>query len=207
MDETIIELVKEVQEEEDKITEEEAQEEIISESIQKGILIMDDDEIVFEERLLMDGKIAIRIPNSFDVLPQELMMLKYPNERRPQLILTDDSFIINVTFNHTNSTVVNEEIENFKTVMLKTLQSLQPDSQYFENGVKVINGRNVGFFDVLSRSSDGEIYNWMFCVELEGRALLCSLNCTADLIDIWKPIFKGVMDSFRVCQPLSSKEE
>ena len=87
----------------EKITElrNKAQEEIPK----KIFFTINKEEVEFEERNLLEDKIKILLPKEFQEMPKEIAALKYPSERRPTLILTNESTSINISFNHTESII------------------------------------------------------------------------------------------------------
>jgi hypothetical protein len=198
MDEKIIEVMNEAKEEKEEREVEEAREALIGESVRNGLLELDDEVVEFADRFILDDKVVMKIPKDFEPLSSDLVAFKYPSEHRPQIILSDETSTINLTFNHTVNPLSEDDLTAFKDFMIETLQKLQPSSQISGDGVRVINGRPIGFFELLSRAADGFLYNWVFFTELEGRALLCNFNCLEEQMDFWKPIFKGMMETYKL---------
>jgi hypothetical protein len=192
--------MNETKEDEEERRAEEAREAFVREAVRNGRLELDDEMVEFEDRFILNDKVVIRIPKGFEALSSDLVAFKYPSERRPQIILSDETSTINLTFNHTANPLSEDDLTAFKDFMIETLQKLQPSSKISGDGVNTINGKPIGFFNLISHASDGLLYNLLFFVELEGRALFCNFNCLEEQIDFWKPVFKSMMETFKVNQ-------
>lgn len=195
MDEKFIESMNEVEKE----AEEKKRIEKLKRDFKNGFVVIDDETIEFEERSLLQDKIKICLPKNFEIMSHEVAALKYPSERRPSLIFTDESTSINIAFNHTQNAINEAEVAKFKDNMIEILKKMQPSIRWFENGVKNINNKRVGFYEMLAPGFDGNSYNFVFFTELEGKVLLCSLNCLEEEMEDWKPVAREIMETLKIC--------
>ncbi|WP_042160178.1 hypothetical protein [Paenibacillus gorillae] len=152
----------------------------------------------FMSQSLLDDRIIVYMPKSFKLMTPKAAAIKYPSERRPQFIFTNDAGSINLTFNYTINPLYEEDIEVFKEEMVSMLQRMQPILQWYEDGVKEYEGHSIGYCEFLTPAMNVNVYNLMFFVSLEDRALLCSFNCTEDEKEDWKEIAKGMMDTLQL---------
>jgi hypothetical protein len=166
--------------------------------VQADFIEINDEIIPFEEKSVLEDRVKIRLPETFTVMSPEIAALKYPSERRPNLIYTNESTSINIAFNHTQSPLHDTDMDAFKKSMVQILTKTQPLARWIEEGVRNVNGKNIGFCDFLAPTFDVNIYNLLFFTELEGRALLCTFNCTEEEMEDWKPIAMGIMDSVKI---------
>lgn len=196
MDEKIIELINE----KEKELELRSEKERIEREIQTGLVTLEGEGIEFEEKSLLDNRIKMCLPKNFEVMSPEISSLKYPYERKPKPIFTNETTTKNISFNYTDSDVVEKEIGEFKDSMRLVLERLYPTATWLEDGVEEINGKSLGFFEFISQALDANLYNLMFFAELDGKALLCAVNCIEDEMENWKLVAKGMMSSFKICQ-------
>jgi hypothetical protein len=131
-------------------------------------------------------------------MSEEMMKLKYPSERRPTFVLTNKSGSINVAFNHTKNKASQDNIEHHKKVFEKTFKNLYPSAKWIDAGVKKVNGRKVGFQELITPAIDTKIYNLMFYTDLEGRLLLCTFNCTVKDKKAWQKSAHEIMNSLTI---------
>ncbi len=168
----------------------------------QAVMIVQDEILPMKEYSLLEDRLKITFPKTFSVMSQEMASLKYPSERRPNLIYTNHTASINIAFNHTSSRLQEKDMEVFKNVLIETLKKTQPGgTQWLEEGIHEVKGKRLCFFDFIVPALDSRIYNLIFALELEGRALLCTFNCTEDEMEAWKPVAFRIMNSVTISAP------
>lgn len=154
--------------------------------------------VELETKLLLNDKVEISLPKDFDIMPEKLMESKYPSDRRPTLVYSNESGGINVALNLTTNQANQEMIPAYQKNFVQTFENLYPSAEWKDNGVKTINGKTVGYLELITPAIDTEIYNLMFFTDLDGKLLLCTFNCTKKSIDEWAPTAKEIMNSLRI---------
>lgn len=155
-----------------------------------------------EERSLLDNKIKMLVPKSFHVMTDEEYKVKYPNpKRKASLILTDKNLEVNLVIDHlTQYDLTNEQVEEFKNMQLAAVQKSHPEGKLIDNGMKTINGKNVGVFKILTQASDQKIFNYFIFTNLDHKVLLMTFNCGENLKTTWE----GVIDKMVLSIKLSN---
>ena len=154
--------------------------------------------IDLETKSLLNDKVELKIPKDFDIMSEELMKLKYSSDRRPTLVYSNESGGINVALNLTQNQANQQLIPTYKDNFVQTFKNLYPSAEWKGNGIKTINGKEVGYLELVTPAMDTEIYNLMFLTDLNGKLLLCTFNCTKKSIAEWTPIAKEIMNSLKV---------
>jgi hypothetical protein len=154
--------------------------------------------IELETKTLLNGKINLKIPKSFEIMTEEMLKLKYPSERRPTLVYTNESGEINVALNLTESKAAQNLIPIYKDKFVETFKNSYPSADWKDKDVKLINGKKVGYLELITPAIDTEIYNLMFFTDVDGKLLICSFNCTKKNISEWTAIAKEIMNSLKV---------
>ncbi len=154
--------------------------------------------VELETKSLLNDKIELKVPKGFAVMSAEMMKVKYPSERRPTLAYTNKSGGINVALNLTKSKANQELMSSYKDNFVATFKSLYPSADWKGNGVKEINGRKVGYLELITPALDTKIYNLLFFTDLDGQLLLCTFNCTEKSIQDWEPTAKEIMQSLKI---------
>jgi len=154
--------------------------------------------IDLEVKSLMDGKIELKIPKDFKIMSKEMLELKYPRGNPPTLVYTNESGGINVAMNHTKSKATQDNLGEFKEYLVKTFKSGFPSAEWKDTGFEVINGKKVGYIEVITPAIDTKIYNLLFFTDVDGRLMLCTFNCTEKSIGEWAPVAKEIMGSLKV---------
>ena len=188
LDERILDLINEAKEKKQPLDEGSKEtEDILHEegSIYTGMVI-DGEWIEFEDFIMVDNKVAMMIPSDFEEMDEEYAKMKYPSEQRPKTILTDDTKTINVLFNWINEEISNDETESFRDSMIDMFNRINPGIEVQSTGMKVVEGKNVAYMELVHPVLDGNLYNLMFFLELEGRILMGIFNCLKESMEEWK---------------------
>ena len=170
----------------------------IADTKTKKVVTVGQKNIELELTNLLNNKVSILIPKSFNIMSEEMSKLKYPSENRPSLIYTNEDGSINVAFNHTTSKTTNSNISQYKDYLKGTFKNLYPSATWYGDGTLKLNGKNVGFLELLTPAIDTKVYNLIFFTELENRLLLVTFNCTEEEMKDWKPIAKEIMNSITI---------
>lgn len=152
-------------------------------------------EIKLEKKTLLNGKVEILLPKEFNVMPENMLKLKYPSTQRPTLVYSDEDGKINVAFNHTISKATQQQIDSYKDYFISTFKKSYPSAEWIGSGVKKINERNVGYLEVITPAIDTQIYNLLFFTDLDERLLLTTFNCTIDEKEKWFDTAHKIMSS------------
>jgi hypothetical protein len=131
-------------------------------------------------------------------MSEEMAKLKYPSERRPTLIYTNDEASVNVAFNQTITRITDNKINDFKQAVSKSFENLYPSAKWIKNNVIKINNKNVGVLELITPALDGKVYNLTFFMEIDGKVLLSSFNCTEKQMEEWQPIAHEIMQSIKI---------
>jgi hypothetical protein len=153
--------------------------------------------IELEERSVIDKKVALKIPKEFEVMQEEMLKVKYSAERRPTLVYTNASGGINVALNLTANKASQELMPAYQENFRQTFTKLYPSAKGMKSGLEEVNGRKVGFIELVTPATDTEIYNLIFFTDVDGQLLLCTFNCTIKDQVIWQPIAKEIMASLK----------
>ena len=162
------------------------------------LLSMTIGKIELELKSLLSDKVELKIPKKFNIMPEELMKLKYPSERRPTLVYSNESGGINVALNLTQSKASQDLIEPYVENFVNTFKKMYPSAEWKGSGVKEINGQKVGYLKLITPAIDTKIYNVMFFTDMEGKLLLSTFNCTENSITEWEQTADEIMNSLKI---------
>ena len=154
--------------------------------------------ILLQPKTVINEKLTLLIPQGFSIMDEEMLSLKYPSERRPTLVYTNESGSINLAINHTKDRMPQTDIGAFHKQMDGMFRNLYPSATWFESGVIDINGREWLTLNLRTPAIDTEIRNIMVGTSVEGRLLLVSFNVTKEQEDQWLEPAKAIVQSLRV---------
>lgn len=154
--------------------------------------------IVLEVKSLLNDRIELKIPSDFEIMSEEMMKIKYPSENRPNLVYTNESGGINVALSLTENDASEEQIPAFLDAFVNAFQNIYPSADWKDNGVKTINGKEVGYIEFVTPALDTEIYNLIFFTDLDGKLLMATFNCTKKSIEEWESSAHEIMNSLKI---------
>ncbi|MNP02398.1 hypothetical protein D3C76_942510 [compost metagenome] len=169
--------------------------------ITQPLVLVEGERMPFGRKELLDGKLSMILPKSFQVMNPQEVAIKYPSEHRPSLIYTNETGSINLTFNGLDHPLTDEGLADLTEEMSHMLRFNLPIREWKGSGVREnARGERMGYAMYISSGLNANLYNEMGFAILEGKTLLCSFNCTEHEMKTWAPLFQSMMDSLQVNQ-------
>jgi hypothetical protein len=150
------------------------------------------------KRNILKGKVEVLLPKDFEVMPDEMVRIKYNSDTRPTLVYSDKTGEVNVAFDHSAYKATQQQMGAFKDNFVSSFKQMHPSAEWKASGVQEINGRKIGFLELITPATDTRIYNLIFFTDLEGRLLLCTFNCVAGKHKEWMDQAHQIMKSLSV---------
>ena len=137
-----------------------------------------------------DGTFSIKLPVDFKLMNTERVMLKYPNEKKPNIVYTNEDASINVAINLTDLDV--SSVKEYTNLVRSTFDPIYKDV--------VINifdyeGHQIGEVKLISPAEGEYIYNHMIFFTMDGKLRIINFNCTSELQNNWVKVGDFIMDS------------
>jgi hypothetical protein len=147
---------------------------------------------------ILDGKLEILIPEGFRLMSEEMLALKYPSERRPTVVYTNEPGTINIAVNHTQDRIPADGLKQLHQTLDSTIRAVQPDSTWNFSGFQHYHGREWTQLEFTSSAIDTRIHNMMIATSVDGRMMIISFNVTDDLSAEWLPVGREIIKSTMV---------
>ena len=144
-------------------------------------------DVKFVRARIADGKITAVMPESFEVMSDELRRIKYP-ANAPRYIYTTPDATVNLNVNFGGS-LNSKDVAAFGKQMLAMLKYSLSSAKFGEAKIIASSG-NIFFVDFISDAIDQPIYNAMFFFSLDGKQGIGSWNCLGKDRWYWAPIFE-----------------
>lgn len=154
--------------------------------------------IELETKTILDGKAEILIPKGFTLMTDEVKKIKYPGQNPPAVVYTNDDANVNVAFNHTTSRASQELLPEYLKVFLARFKEVHPNAEWKGNGITEVNGRKLGYLELITEAADTKVYNLLFFTDVDGKLLICTFNSVTKLLDVWKDPAQQIFKSFKV---------
>jgi len=179
--------------------EKELVQEEINEKVKSGEVVFWDTALLMKEKLFGEHHMMM-IPEGFRKLQLEFIKRKYPNENRPQLVYTDATTRINIAFSKTDHEASLSGFKTFFYNVLNTVRKAQPNVQMLTDVIKKVNQINLGYFDFVTPSFDGDVYNLMVIFLHKERVNFLTINCPSELSHVWQPLSYGMVETLQLNQ-------
>lgn len=154
-----------------------------------------------EKQSFLYDKIELLVPKGFIVMSPQMEEQKYPNRsQQPNVVLTDETGEINILIARLDQHIGPDQVTAFKDFQMNTLKQLHPDAKWIDDGVKTVNGKNVGYFKFIANTADQPVFNYYFFTDMDGRVLLITFNCTGKLLPQWQNAAEAIAASLKVRQ-------
>jgi hypothetical protein len=145
---------------------------------------------------LIDNKLEVAIPATFNKMTEDVLQKKYPSAKPPQLAYTNAKTTINIAFSETPNAVKDEQIPEAKESLKNAVKANA--EEWCDDGVAKVNGKNVAYMEFVNNAADGKIYNRMMLMEADSKLVIISFNCLEKDKPDWQPIAKEIMNSIKV---------
>jgi hypothetical protein len=147
---------------------------------------------------LLDNKVEIRVPNELSKMTDDMWTLKYHTMPRPELVLTDENGEINLLVDLTQQPATDNQLAEYKNFRISNLKKTRTDIKVLSDGVKIVNGKKIGYLKFLSQASDQKIINYYFFTVVNGKILFFTFNCIEKLQNIWEKTADQMLDSLKI---------
>lgn len=151
-----------------------------------------------ERKAVLDGKISLLIPESLELMSKEAMAGRFPPGRVPTLAFCDEGenvfLSVNLTVSPADNSVIPSYLGNFKPMF----KGIYPTADWLEDGVKNINGKQVGFMEFTAPDAVGDVYTYFFFTDCDNKLLICTFNCPIEESEEWSTIAEEIINSLIV---------
>lgn len=197
VDEEILKQKAKIEEFERARFSEETVEAEISQSIFQGTIQIHKIPVTFAEQTLLDGKVAIWMPEDFEAISREAIEAIYLLGNKPELVLGNTYLNFSVGFHYTQHEVPDEYMGDFLKIARMALERCGPKVRILSEKVRRVGKHTVSHMHLLSHTITDTVYNVMFFSSLEGRILIGFINFSNRYRKRYLPIVEEMLQSFR----------
>jgi hypothetical protein len=147
---------------------------------------------------LLSGKVKILSPRALTNMSDEMWFLKYRNTPRPIMALSDEDGEVNLIANMTQQPATGNQLASYKDYQIEQLKKSRPDLVLLDDGVKTMNGKQVGYFKFETQAIDQKVFNYYFFTIVDGKILLFTFNCIQRLQKKWEGTADQIVASLKV---------
>lgn len=147
-------------------------------------------------KTFLGGQVQISVPNSFNELDKRAISDRFPNPNsRPTVFLTDKEEFCSLKIIELPQNVADNEIGQYKGFHMTQMKK-EPNLKWVGDGLKKINGKNVGIIKVIY--TDKNTFAYFFFTSLNGKLLLLTYNCVDKLWPSLEESVERIVNSLKV---------
>ncbi|OEF99577.1 hypothetical protein BHF71_08500 [Vulcanibacillus modesticaldus] len=154
--------------------------------------------IELERNTLLNGKLSILIPKSFNIMTDEEIKQANPNIENVPIIYANKEGTVNIIFTYTTDQVTEEDITTLKDEIANNIDQIHPLAKLIEESLTDINGKVIGIVEIITPGKYTEVYSLILFTDLEERLLTINISLPKDQIGQWKPIIDQIINSLEV---------
>jgi hypothetical protein len=151
-------------------------------------------------REILDSKVSLLVPTSFEVMSDERLRTKYPSAHRPAFVLTDATGAVNVAAGHSDFAISPEQLVAAHRGIEQSVRSQVPTAVWHRSEVLSKNGQPYLLLAHRSPGLDYDVENIMYVASVDGRLLTISFNCPAKDEQQWLQRGHAIIDSIEVAE-------
>ncbi len=149
---------------------------------------MGTDRVYFKTEIVRN-EFTMMVPAGFGPMQETIAQLKYPAQGRPQIILTNNTAIVDYKFSYINEAVHVAALEELIRLTKTNLKRVYTGVEYHKEEIVEMNGTRLGWFDYMSPAIGGMLYNITFFTWIKERVLQGTFTCEFEDIDTWRESF------------------
>lgn len=155
---------------------------------------------------VLDGKVSLLLPPSFELMSEEVRQLKYPGNANPPTVYTDAKGTVNVAINHSTIKIQEAQMPSAKTALEASLKAQSPDATWLKSEAITTKARTVIRYDFRSQGADSPIRNIMYGASVDDRLLLITFTCTAADEAEWAETGLRIIESIEIKTAAQAKK-
>lgn len=159
----------------------------------------------FSESLLFGETIRILLPDGFLQMPVEKIRGKYPSEFRPQVIISNESGMVNFTFSRFEQPASWEQLPDLLINLQTAILNMNPSVLVFHRTQIEVKDKSVPWMDFKSYAMDGALYNYLFLYLSDKKPVLGMFNCPFSEREGWQYLFTKCLETIDEVMDLNER--
>ena len=176
-------------------------------SIFDGEILVNMIPVTFAERIFLDGKAAIWMPQDFEEMTAEEIAVSYPLGNKPDKVYSNSYLDLAAGYNYTQHEVPDEYMGDFLKIAKLALERMGPKVRILSENVKKTEKHTISSMEMISHTLTESIYNLMYFTSLDGRVLLGFINFNCKNRKRYQTIAQEMITSFRFTDEEKAEDE
>lgn len=163
-------------------------------------VVIGEKEYTFVYQEIPQIMLKMMLPKGTIPLSSYSTKVKYPDENRPDIILTtSDDETINFLFNQFKDIITKEELPDISQGIQMVLKRMYPASVFYQDGIAHSELSDIFWFDYSTVALDDNIYNIMYVLCLNNTLMLGGFCCLQRYRKPWKKLVLQILETIAHC--------
>jgi len=142
-----------------------------------------------------EGAISFDAPDGFELMSDELIMIKYPKGNPPSHALINDTTETSIVFDLRGGELPQDDIEKTRMAYESTYKRLVGGFELKANKTAKIAGQKWAQLEFLSNTVDSQVYNIMLVTGYKKQMLIFNFNSTLKEFETYEKKFRKSIKS------------
>jgi len=151
----------------------------------------------FAPKQFFDDRLELMVPQEFSPMPEDIAAGKYLTAQKPQVILSNRDYTIDITLNLLEDLLKAIQIPLCLQKLKNTIREVYPATLFFDAELIETDAATVAYMDFKSFSLSGPVYNIMFVSAICKKPLIGTFNCQFEHWEQWRPVAQAMLKTIR----------
>lgn len=151
-------------------------------------------------RDILEGRVSLLLPTSFERMPDERLRAKYPSAHRPAFVFTDATGAVKVAARHSGLAITPQELVQVQRDIEHSVQTQAPATVWLQSEALSKDGHSYLLLAYQSPGVDADVQNIMYVASVDGRLLTISFNCPVKGVEQWLHHGQEIIESIVVAE-------
>jgi len=140
--------------------------------------------------------ISMFYPIGFEKMTAASAKAKYPNENRPDIILTNPADeTVNLLFSLTKDAVTSDDIPEITQKLQTVIKRMNGGATFYGAGQIESTSSKIGWFDYISPTLEEDVYNMMYTLCVHDALLIGGFCCLREHQRQWQPVVRKMLET------------
>lgn len=161
---------------------------------------------IFEDKVLFNNLISLRVPSDFNYLDEEIIQRIYPTGNPPQIVLSDETdYFFSVGLSYLDYNLPEIGLKKYVQNIWTALDRLGPKTGFIKlEMIKSKDNTPIAVLEFTSLAIDTAVYNIQFHASIQGKVLMGTINFPFSRKERLVPLVREIIISLK---NLTKKEE
>ncbi len=151
-----------------------------------------------ERKVLLEGYIALGLPNNLEPMSEEDKSIRYRKAKMPIFALSNEYSDVFFSMNKPTESADESAIPKYLDYYSNIFSTFYISAEVLNSEIRTVNGKQVGCIELTHIDIVEDVYHCFFFTNLEGKLLTFSLIAPKEEKDEWTKTAMKIVESLEV---------